>query len=74
MKTTNLEEMRIAMETYYEEVRAPSSMWMGGRLALWNLRAVRAPRLGAAFMQRLQGHSLSVGFSPCTMPELGGRL
>lgn len=22
MKTTNLEEMRIAMETYYEEVRA----------------------------------------------------
>lgn len=23
MKTTNLEEMRIAMETYYEEVRVP---------------------------------------------------
>lgn len=73
MKTTNLEEMRIAMETYYEEVRAPSSVWVGGRLALWNRRAVRALRLGAAFVQRLQGQSLSVGFSPCTMPELGGR-
>lgn len=30
MKTTNLEEMRIAMETYYEEVCAPWSVWLGG--------------------------------------------
>lgn len=34
MKTTNLEEMRVAMETYYEEVCAPWSMWMGRRLVL----------------------------------------
>ena len=32
MKTTNLEEMRIAMETYYEEVRG--LLWGGGTVVL----------------------------------------
>lgn len=43
MKTTNLEEMRIAMETYYEEVRASRPGW--GALAARGAGAGEGERL-----------------------------
>ena len=75
MKTTNLEEMRIAMETYYEEVCAPWSVWLGGGWC-WpqNLHTVDALRFSAAVVQRLQRHRHGVDFSPCTKPELSSWL
>lgn len=64
MKTTNLEEMRIAMETYYEEVCAPWSMWMGRRLVLVLSGSAQPHAEVAAAIA-------SVDFSPCTKPDLG---
>lgn len=46
MKTTNLEEMRIAMETYYEEVRCAGQRG-GGRAPCWAAGRRAGTELGA---------------------------